>query len=137
MGVSLYYTAYRDRGLDAREQALVERIAEDANRRLAEALTERLPHWHRSGEVPPSLTDVSELYEGLHLYGPAHLNPGELLSGASKLSHLDCGLDPMFVQLEHLADALAQMRRSLPGARWRVHVDDADLPWNGKHYDLW
>ena len=43
----------------------------------------------------------------------------------------------MFVQLEHLADALAQMRRSLAGARWRVHVDDADLPWNGKHYDLW
>src|SRR5690606_38269953 len=93
VGVSVYYTAYGSRGLATHGQAAVQRIAVAASRRQGDTLTERLPHWHCSGEAPPSLTDVSELYDGLHLYGPAHLSPGELLSGASKVTHLDCGLD--------------------------------------------
>ncbi|WP_131097909.1 hypothetical protein [Streptomonospora litoralis] len=129
MGVSIYYSAERERALTGEEQATVDEIATRCNRALADDLRERLPDWHADGEVPPELDDPAYLSEGLHFYKPP-LEPGEVLAGSSKLSHGACGLEHCFVQVHHFAEALAELRRRLSGAVWRVHIDGTDLPWD-------
>jgi hypothetical protein len=131
MGVSIYYTARRDRPLSDEERDEVTRIAADETRELLGRLDQNLPAWKDDGTVPAYVEDAGEICEGLSIYDPgAAADPKVILQGSSKVSHGDCGTEPMVVQLEYYATfALGRLRRVLPDADWDVHVDDMSLRW--------
>lgn len=33
--------------------------------------------------------------------------------------------------IAHVLDSVTQLRRAMPDAEWRVHMDDLDVPWDG------
>ncbi|MBV2365879.1 hypothetical protein [Streptomonospora nanhaiensis] len=132
MGVLLHYSATRGRALTAGERARLAALAERTWQALRDDLRGRLPDWHARAQVPPSLDRPELIAEGPRLYPEDSLEPGEILAGASKVSHSGCGEEPVIVQVEHLVAMLTLMRRALPDAVWRVRVDDHDLPWNAR-----
>lgn len=104
MSVSLYYSARRVLPPTAAEAAAVERIVAD----------------HRS-----SFPYQDE--ESLYLYDGRGREPTEILSGATKMPFDPGRLLPV---LDHVLSSVGQLRRALPGADWRVHMDDLDVPWD-------
>lgn len=129
MGVSIYYTAYRDQALTDQERARVGEIVAAENSTLLAELDRRLPAWRQDGVVPAEVSEGREICEGLGLYDQTE--PGVILEGSSKISHGRCGPEPMYLQFEHYTrSSLGRLRNALPGAEWRVHVDDTDLTWH-------
>ncbi|XRQ09256.1 hypothetical protein ACN3XK_74485 [Actinomadura welshii] len=131
MGVSIYYTARRERPLSAGEQAEAAGIAAEETRELFARLSRHMREWKEQGTVPPHIDDAQEICEGLVLYDfGATDEPGVILRGSSKLSHGECGEEPMLMQVEYYAAvALGRLRLAVPGAEWDVHVDDMPLQW--------
>ncbi|WP_306367132.1 hypothetical protein [Nocardiopsis sp. CC223A] len=136
MGVSLYYSATRDAPLTADERATVDRLVAEGERSLREEALELFPTWYEAGEVPLEYRSPAEVFEGLSLYDDRHLSDGQVLAGSSKMPPPACGVEPLLAQLRHYLDALTRMRRALPGARWHVHIDDAEIPWTEDGYTL-
>ncbi|MFC3997364.1 hypothetical protein ACFOVU_15645 [Nocardiopsis sediminis] len=136
MGVSIYYTARRDQGLTPHERGEVEGIADQGTRDLFGEIQRRLPQWREAGVVPAGLDDAAEVCEGLGFYRDAALEAGVVLAGSSKLSHGRCGTEVMLVQIDHYVDLLADIRRAVPEAAWRVHIEDSDLVWRDGRYHL-
>ncbi|RKS74277.1 hypothetical protein BZB76_2787 [Actinomadura pelletieri DSM 43383] len=131
MGVSLYYTARRERDLNERERDRVAEIVEEENRELLDRLNQRLPGWKDDGTVPASVTDAKEVCEGFGFYGDASNDQGVILDGSSKISHGQCGAPFMFEQLEHyMRSTLGRLRSALPDADWDAHVDGHALIWD-------
>ena len=108
MSVSLYYRARRTAPPSETEAAAVERIAA--------AHQESFPY-----EDEESLYLYEDLYEG------GGSEPGEILAGSTKLPLEEDRMMPVIV---HVLDSLTELRRALPGADWRVHMDDLDIPWD-------
>ncbi len=135
MGVSLYYTARRDRGLSDAESDRIAKIVAEENEKLNDKLNKSLPGWKKDGVIPSYITDSSEICEGLSLYDLDELTEaGVILEGSSKVSHSDCGAEPMITQLEsYTRFALGRLRRALPDAEWEVHVDEQELAWEEEH----
>lgn len=135
MGVSIYYTARRDRPLGDAERDEATEIVADETRQLLGLLEENLRAWKDDGTVPSYVEDAREICEGLILYDlGAKADPKVILQGSSKVSHGDCGTEPMVMQLEYYATcALGRLRRAVPGAEWDVHVDDVSLRWDEEH----
>ncbi|MFI0736045.1 hypothetical protein ACH4S9_44790 [Streptomyces sp. NPDC021225] len=104
MGVSLYYQGRRPTPLTEAEGAEVARIA--ATRQA---------------------TFPYEDEETLYLYENDGCGPGEILAGSTKMPHDPDRLMPV---LAHLLDSVTELRRALPDAEWRVHMDDLDIPWD-------
>ncbi|MGC5010634.1 hypothetical protein ACLQ2R_07710 [Streptosporangium sp. DT93] len=132
MGISIYYTARREHALDERERGRIAEILDEENRELSERLNRSLPGWKEEGIVPEYVTDAGEIAEEFGFYavdGPG--KPGVILEGSTKVSHGDCGIEPMLAQLEHyMGSTLGRLRSALPDTGWDVHVDDQTLIWD-------
>ncbi len=103
MSVSLYYRARRALPPTEAESAEVERI------------------------VAAHLASFPYAYEEcLALYEKSAHEPDEILAGSTKMP-----LDPgrLLPVIACVLDSLTRLRRALPGAEWRVHLDDLDVPW--------
>jgi hypothetical protein len=103
MSVSLYYDAYRTTPLTELEAAEVERVV-----------------------AARQATFPYEDEEHLCLYENDDGRPERVLAGSTKMP-----LDPerLMPVLSHLLDSMTELRRAVPDARWRVHLDDLDIPW--------
>lgn len=106
MSVSLYYYASRGTPLTAAETAEVQRIAT--------AREETFPY---------------DDTEGLCLYDGGGSTPEEILAGSTKMPG-DGDVERMMSVLGHVLETVSALRRVLPDAEWRVHLDDMDMPWD-------
>ncbi|MDX3055923.1 hypothetical protein PV394_12370 [Streptomyces sp. NE06-03E] len=104
MSVSLYYSASRAMPATDAEGAAVERIVA--------AHMESFPY---------------EDEESLHLYASDDSHPDEVVAGSTKMP-----FDPGRVLgvLDRVLGSVSELRRALPEAEWRVHMDDLDVPWD-------
>jgi len=102
MSVSVYYSARRATPRTAVEAAAVARIV-----------------------AAHGVSFPYEDEESLYLYAAG--DPDEILAGSTKLPR-----DPgrMLPVVAHVLDSVTELRRSLPGAAWHVHMDDLDVPWD-------
>ncbi|MFC5751524.1 hypothetical protein [Actinomadura rugatobispora] len=135
MGVSIYYSAYRDSGLTDEERRLVEDIADEETRELLAEIRKRLPAWKERGAVPGDVESPGEICEGLPVF-PADDSddPRELFWGSSKISHGECEMEVMTMQLEHYTQfSLGRLRQAVPGAEWHVHIDGTELTWEEEY----
>nr|WSW67089.1 hypothetical protein OG461_13255 [Streptomyces sp. NBC_00995] len=104
MSVSLYYHARRATALTETESASVERVV-----------------------VAHMASFPYEDEESLYLYERPGSEPQELLAGSTKMPFDPGRLLPVIARV---LDSVTQLRRALPGAEWRVHLDDLDVPWD-------
>ncbi|MFF8955667.1 hypothetical protein [Streptomyces sp. NPDC014894] len=104
MSVSLYYTAHRATPLTEAESASV--------RRVVAARTATFPY---------------DDEEGLYVYDQAEDEPREVIAGSTKMPFDPARLLPVTA---HLLDSVSALRRAVPDAEWRVHLDDLDVPWD-------
>lgn len=104
MSVSLYYNARRATPLTATETAAVERIT-----------AAHLASFPYDDE------------ESLYLYAPAGCEPDEIIAGSTKMPRVFERLMPV---IDHVLDSVTELRRTLPGAAWEVHMDDVEFPWD-------
>ncbi|MFD0899506.1 hypothetical protein [Actinomadura sediminis] len=133
MGVSIYYSAYRDAPLGAGDFRALEEAARVQTEGLYASIGARLPEWKGCGVVPSVTEAPGELAEPVQVL--AGREPREVVWGASKISHSGCGAEVMEAQLEfHMEVGLPALRAVLPDAEWRVHIDDHDLAWDGERY---
>ncbi|MFE1187816.1 hypothetical protein [[Kitasatospora] papulosa] len=104
MSVSLYYCASRATPLTGAETAAVERIVAA----------------HRA-------SFPYEDEESLYLYDSYGSRPDEVVAGSTKMP-----FDPgkVLPVLDHVLGSVSELRRALPEAEWRVHMDDLDVPWD-------
>ncbi|MFG2332668.1 hypothetical protein ACGFMM_23975 [Streptomyces sp. NPDC048604] len=103
MSVSLYYSATRAEPLTGAESAEVARV-----------VTAHMDAFPYDDE------------ESLYLYDRT-TPPDEVLAGSTKLPLEWERVEPV---LDHVLASLTELRRAIPGAQWRVHVDDHDVPWD-------
>lgn len=104
MSVSLYYHAHRATPLSEAESATVERVVAA----------------HRA-----SFPYDDE--ESLYLYDRHTAEPREIVAGSTKMPSDGGRLMPVIALV---LDSVTDLRRALPDARWRVHMDDFDVPWD-------
>ncbi|MGW2471936.1 hypothetical protein [Streptomyces sp. NPDC001665] len=104
MSVSLYYTARRATPLTGSESASVTRIV---------------------GARQASFPYEDE--ESLNVYDPRTAEPGTVLDGSTKMPFDPGRLLPV---VAHVLDSVTELRRALPDADWRVHMDDLDVEWD-------
>ncbi|OQD52048.1 hypothetical protein BM536_036035 [Streptomyces phaeoluteigriseus] len=104
MSVSLYYNAHRATPLTEAESASVARVVA--------AHTASSPY---------------DDEEGLFLYDGRTAGPEEIVAGSTKMP-----LDPgrLMPVVAHVLNAVTELRRAVPDAGWRVHMDDLDVPWD-------
>ncbi|BBA95736.1 hypothetical protein RVR_722 [Actinacidiphila reveromycinica] len=103
MSVSLYYSARRATALTSAEAVAVDRVVTD----------------HMASFPYPD-------EESLYLYEMAAGESDAIVAGSTKMP-----LDPehVFPVIGHVLASVSELRRALPGAEWRVHLDDFDVPW--------
>ena len=110
MSVSLYYTARRTQPITSMEQNICDEIAA-----------------RYDAQYP-----YGELYEGFCIYDwesfHDEYDKDVIFSGATKLP-LDNGEEFCMKVAEWWLKCLSEITEHLPGARWHVHIDDADIPW--------
>lgn len=104
MSVSLYYGAQRATPLTGAEAASVARVVA--------AHTASFPY---------------DDEEGLYLYDPDADEPRRIIDGSTKMPSDPGRLLPVTA---HLLDSVTELRRTVPDAEWRVHMDDLDVPWD-------
>lgn len=104
MSVSLYYHAHRATPLTEAESASVERVV--------------------AAHVASFPYDDEEC---LYLYDRAAREREEVVAGSTKMPFDPGHLMPVIV---HVLDSVTELRRALPGAVWRVHMDDLDVEWD-------
>lgn len=114
MGVSIYYTA-------ARAQPLT-----PAERDAIDAAKARYPRPGLVGESGcPELERDGEAFSEYPI--DEQTEPGVIFVGSTKLTlHSE---EAFWVSIQYWCRLLSEIRRVIPDAEWRVHVDDADIPW--------
>ncbi len=115
MSISIYYTARRPQPITEEEAALC--------RRIADRYDAQYPY--------------GELYEGFCIYDLAEerdeWEQDVIFSGATKLPPEDPLLIAQIANWQ--LDCLEEITNVLPGAQWRVHLDDLNLEWTeGKRF---
>lgn len=110
MSVSLYYEARRPQPVTPQEKTICEEIAA-----------------RYDAQYP-----YGELYEGFCIYdwesSRDEYDKDVIFSGATKLP-LDDGPEFIMQVAGWWLKCLEEITDNLPGARWHVHIDDADIPW--------
>jgi hypothetical protein len=122
MSVSIYYTARRARPLSPDERAAVGRI------RAAYSIRDQVERYAQARQGHNG--------ENFHVYDPDDpTESGVVFEGATKLP--DNSQDAMWELVQHWCRLLSEVRRAVPGAAWRVHVDDHDIRWDedAREYD--
>jgi hypothetical protein len=114
MSISIYYAATRPYALTEAEQAQMKAIVDTYSVRGA------IDEYNRTG--------VGWSGEDFCLYAPPFDTPNTILEGSTKLPLDD--EDTFSVALRHWCAALLELRRLLPDADWRVHLDDHEIPWD-------
>ncbi|MFH9201282.1 hypothetical protein ACH4KT_28080 [Streptomyces anulatus] len=104
MGVSLYYSAHRATPLTEAEVGSVARVVA--------AHMAAFPY---------------DDEESLCLYDGEVVGAGKILAGSTKMPRHPGRLMPV---IAHVLDSVTELRRDVPGAEWRVHMDDLDVPWD-------
>ncbi|WP_329027006.1 hypothetical protein [Streptomyces sp. NBC_00690] len=104
MSVSLYYSAHRATPLTETESASVARAVAA----------------HRA-------SFPYEDEESLYLYDQDADEPESIINGSTKMPFNPGRLMPV---IAHVLDAVTELRRAIPGAEWRVHMDDLDVAWD-------
>ncbi|SFY36188.1 hypothetical protein OH786_15460 [Streptomyces atratus] len=104
MSVSLYYSARRAQPLTDAESAAVERVVA--------ARARSFPY---------------DDEESLYLYGGDDDEDDQILAGSTKLPSDPGRWIPVMV---HVLDSVTELRRTVGGAEWHVHMDDVDVPWD-------
>ncbi|MEU9095548.1 hypothetical protein ACIOEW_10265 [Streptomyces sp. NPDC087901] len=104
MSVSLYYNAHRATPLTEAESASVERV-----------VAAHMASFPYADE------------ESLYVYDPRSSEPQEIVAGSTKMPFDPGRLMPV---IAHVLDSVTELRRALPDAQWRVHMDDLDVPWD-------
>ncbi|MGY3676796.1 hypothetical protein [Streptomyces sp. TE33382] len=104
MSVSLYYSAHRATSLTEAELASVARV-----------VAAHMASFPYDDE------------ESLCVYDGDAVGVGEVLAGSTKMPHDPGRLMPV---IAHVLDSVTELRRAVPGAKWRVHMDDLDVPWD-------
>lgn len=104
MSVSLYYNARRATPLTEAESTSVERV-----------VAAHLASFPYDDE------------ESLYLYDRAASEPEEIVAGSTKMPFDPGHLMPV---VAHVLDSVTELRRVLPDAVWRVHMDDLDVEWD-------
>ncbi|MGX1267518.1 hypothetical protein [Streptomyces phaeoluteigriseus] len=104
MSVSLYYNAHRTTPPAEAGSASVARVVA--------ARTASFPY---------------DDEESLYLYDGRAAGSEEILAGSTKMP-----LDPgrLMPVITHVLDSVTELRRAVPDAEWRVHLDDLDVPWD-------
>jgi hypothetical protein len=114
MGMSIEYTAARERALSDVER-----------RRMAEVLrqfsVERQIERHRATGEGPN-------WDPFTLFEPPYREPGTIIEGATRLP--DNTQDALVMGLQHWCDLLAELRKEIGDAQWRVSVDRKPIPWD-------
>ncbi|MFH8577015.1 hypothetical protein [Streptomyces zaomyceticus] len=104
MSVSLYYSAHRTTPLTEAESASVAHVVA--------AHTASFPY---------------DDEENLYLYDRRPAGSHEIVAGATKMPRDPGRLMPV---IAHVLDSVTELRRAMPNAEWRVHMDDLDVPWD-------
>lgn len=65
--------------------------------------------------------------EGLYLYDSDETESDEIVDGSTKLPP---DAARVLLVVGHVLGSVTELRRALPGAQWRVHLDDLDVPWD-------
>ncbi|MFD8976110.1 MULTISPECIES: hypothetical protein [unclassified Streptomyces] len=104
MSVSLYYSARRTTPLTESESAAVARVVA--------AHMASFPY---------------DYEESLYLYDPDAAEPEAIIAGSTKMPFDPGRLMPV---IAHVLDSVTELRRAVPDAEWRVHMDDLDVPWD-------
>ncbi|WP_327121726.1 hypothetical protein OG206_30315 [Streptomyces sp. NBC_01341] len=104
MSVSLYYTASRATPLTDAEAATVARTVA--------ARESSFPYRDE---------------ESLYLYENGGGEPNDILAGSTKMPFHPGRALPV---IAHVLGSVTELRRTLPDAEWRVHMDDLDVPWD-------
>ena len=124
MGTSIYFIAKRKRRLSAEEQARIQRVISDY------AVEDQIDRYVAAGQGPN--------WQSFFVYGPDDLTEPEVIfEGATGLP--DNSDDAIRTGVEHWCAALSEIRRVIPDAEWRVHIDDCDIKWDHKRqqFDPW
>jgi hypothetical protein len=117
VGVSIYYSASRQRPLSPAECAAIEW-----------AVT-RFPVESLIRECRVSEEEFNG--ESFYVYPrDENTEPNVVFEGATKLP--SCTDDAMWVAVQYLCEVLSEVRRVLYDAEWHVHVDDYDIAWDDK-----
>ena len=114
VGVSLYYSARRTREVTTTEREAIDRAVQ--------------------GYPLEALARACGLsvgtYDGEAFCVYAENEPCVIFEGATKLP---LSSEEAFSQaVQFWCRLLSEVRRIIPDAVWRVHVDDADIPWNDR-----
>ena len=112
--MSIQYSAARPRALT------------DVERRLLE---EKL----RQFSVDRQIARFRETGEGANwdpftLFEPPYREPGTIIEGVTRLP--DNTQDALVMGLQHWCDLLAELRKEIADAQWRVSVDRKPIPWD-------
>jgi hypothetical protein len=117
VGVSIYYTATRPQPLTHTEQTAIDAVV--ARYPVEELLEEcGIAEDEYNGEafcIYPTDDDTE---------------PGVVFEGATKLPL--CTVEAFGAAIEYWCQLLSEVRRVVPRATWRVHVDDHDIAWSEK-----
>jgi hypothetical protein len=115
MGISIYYTAYRERALTQDEQKAVAK------------LIGRYDLSARNGEQDQAAERMR--WESFCVYDANDPSePGVVFEGATGLPMNS--EDDFWMAIQHWCRLLTEIRRALPGTTWQVHIDDHDIVWD-------
>jgi hypothetical protein len=119
VGVSIYYSAKRDRPLSAEEQARIQDIVDKYS------VETQIDKYIASGEGPN--------WQSFCVYDSDPddpTEPGVVFEGATGLpTNSD---DAIRTGVEHWCMALSEIRRAVSDAEWSVHIEDCPIRWDHK-----
>jgi hypothetical protein len=115
MGISIYYTASRERPLNPAERGAVEAA-------VSRFSVEDLANEH-------SFKGEEFTGEAFCVYDPDDPSePGIVFEGATKLP--SNSEEAFWAAIQYWCRLLTEIRRIIPDADWRVHIDDHDIWWD-------
>jgi hypothetical protein len=124
MGVSIYYTAKRDRPLSAEEHVRIHCVVDNY------AVEDQIDRYLASGQGPN--------WQSFFVYDSSDPSePGVIFEGATGLP--DNSEDAIRAGVQHWCAALSAIRRVVPDAEWRVYIEDCAIRWDQRkqHFDPW
>jgi hypothetical protein len=114
MGMSIQYSAARPRALTDGERRRLEE-------KLRQFSVDRQIERHRATGEGPN-------WDPFTLFDPPYREPDVIIEGATRLP--DNTQDALVMGLQHWCDLLAELRKEIEGAQWRVSVDRRPIPWD-------